>query len=204
MYRTVGKRFFDVLGSTLLICLLSPIFLILLVAGFLFNRGNPFFVQPRVGRYETVFQVIKFRTMNQNCDEFGNLLPDSDRLTAYGRVLRRTSLDEIPQLLNILRGEMSFIGPRPLLVRYLPYYSEMERKRHNVIPGITGLAQVKGRNDLGWAARFEYDVEYVTGISLFGDLKILAMTLSSVVSASGVKADVTTTGLRDLNDERRT
>lgn len=203
MYRTVGKRFFDVLGSTFLLFILSPVFVGISIFGAVANRGNPFFVQERVGLDEKVFKVVKFKTMNNRRDSHGHLLPDGERLTSYGRKLRSTSLDEIPQLFNVLKGDMSFVGPRPLLVRYLPHYSSLERRRHTVRPGITGFAQIKGRNDLSWATRFAYDVEYVRDLSLMTDFRILVQTLAAVASASGVKTDVTTTGLRDLDDERR-
>lgn len=203
MYRRVGKRILDLVGSVVLICLCSPIFFAVFVFGVVFNSGHPFFVQERIGRDERSFKVIKFRTMNNRRDSKGVLLSDGDRLTEYGKVLRRTSIDELPQLINIARGDMSFIGPRPLLVQYLPHYSPEERRRHSVRPGITGLAQISGRNCLNWEERFSYDLEYVDNLSLRLDLQILLRTLTSVMTASGVRTDVSTGELRNLDDERK-
>lgn len=203
MYRRVGKRILDLVGSLVLICLCSPIFFAVFVFGVVFNSGHPFFVQERIGRDERSFKVIKFRTMNNRRDSKGVLLSDRDRLTEYGKVLRRTSIDELPQLINIARGDMSFIGPRPLLVQYLPHYSPEERRRHSVRPGITGLAQISGRNSLNWEERFSYDLEYVDNLSLRLDLQILLRTLTSVMTASGVRTDVSTGELRNLDDERK-
>jgi lipopolysaccharide/colanic/teichoic acid biosynthesis glycosyltransferase len=148
--------------------------------------GSPaLFTQERPGKNEKIFKLYKFRSMTDERDEKGELLPDEVRLTRFGKILRATSLDELPELFNILKGEMSLIGPRPLLVRYLPYYTAKERHRHDVRPGLTGLAQVNGRNALGWEARFEYDIEYIEHCSLLMDIKVLAMTAGKVLKRSG-------------------
>ena len=150
-------------------------------------KGNPFFTQDRPGKDEKIFKLIKFRTMTCETDENGQLLPDDVRLTKYGKLLRSTSLDELPEFFNILKGDMSFVGPRPLLVEYLPYYTEEERCRHNVRPGLTGLAQVNGRNNIGsWEERFAYDIEYVNKLSLINDIKILFKTVMKVVKRSDI------------------
>lgn len=203
MYATTGKRFFDVLCGTLLLWILSPVFLAITILGVIAHRGNPFFIQERIGLNEKAFKLIKFKTMNNRRDTDGNLLPDGQRLTRYGRALRSTSLDESPQLLNVIKGDMSFIGPRPLLVRYLPYYSDLERQRHSVRPGITGLAQTKGRNELDWTSRFAHDIDYSQNVTLKRDLAILARTIRTVTTASGMQVDVTATALRDLDVDRR-
>ena len=181
MYRHFFKRFFDFFLSLFAILVLSPIFLILTLVGAVAMGGNPFFTQRRPGRREKIFRLIKFRTMTNKRDAEGNLLPDDVRLTKYGRFLRSTSLDELPELFNILIGDMSIVGPRPLLVSYLPYYTEEERHRHDVRPGLTGLAQVNGRNLLSWDDRFAMDVKYVRGISLFLDISIIWKTFVNVI-----------------------
>ena len=149
-------------------------------------KGNPFFTQERPGKDEKIFKLIKFRTMTCEKDENGNLLPDDDRLTRYGKILRSTSLDELPEFLNILKGDMSFVGPRPLLVEYLPYYTEEERCRHDVRPGLTGLAQVNGRNNIDWDTKLAFDVKYVSNISLTNDIKIILLTVKKVFMRSDV------------------
>jgi lipopolysaccharide/colanic/teichoic acid biosynthesis glycosyltransferase len=196
------KSLVDVFGATLLLVACSPILLVLVFLLFLSDPSNPFFVQERIGHDERVFRVIKLRTMTAHTGTDGALASDAERLTALGRIVRRTSLDEIPQLINIVRGEMSFIGPRPLLVRYLPYYRDEERVRHTVLPGITGLAQINGRNDLGWDDRLAHDISYVRNMSARQDFKILLGTVKSVVTASGVKVDVLSGHMRDLDVER--
>ena len=176
MYKNHIKRILDIFLSLCGILILSPVYLILWV---LVRRklGKPaLFTQERPGRNEKIFRLYKFRSMTDERDENGLLLPDEVRLTRFGKILRSTSLDELPELWNILKGDMSLIGPRPLLVRYLPYYTKDERRRHDVRPGLTGLAQVNGRNALGWEARFAYDLEYVDHLSLGMDLKILFLT----------------------------
>ena len=169
------------------LCLLWPLLLFLSAIGAVMMRGNPFFVQTRIGKDEKPFRLVKFRSMTDRRDADGALLPDERRLTRYGRFLRKTSLDELPELFNILRGEMSLVGPRPLLPEYLPYYTEQERLRHTVRPGLTGLAQINGRNDItSWEERFAFDLAYVQNCSFLRDVKILAATAALVVSRKGV------------------
>jgi lipopolysaccharide/colanic/teichoic acid biosynthesis glycosyltransferase len=173
---------------------LSPLLLILCIVGAIAMRGNPLFRQLRPGKKgkdgkEKIFKLIKFRTMSNAKDENGKLLPDSKRLNKYGKFLRSTSLDELPELWNILVGDMSIVGPRPLLVEYLPYYTEDERKRHDVRPGLTGLAQVSGRNNVEWERRFQLDVEYVRNISFINDIKIVLLTIKKVLGKSDVSKD---------------
>lgn len=187
MYQRFFKRFLDILLSLCALILLSPVLLILTAAGAVKMKGNPFFTQARPGLHEKVFRLVKFRSMTCEKDKNGNLLPDDVRLTRYGRILRSTSLDELPELINILRGDMSIVGPRPLLVEYLPYYTEEERRRHDVRPGLTGWAQVNGRNDIGsWEERFRYDLEYVKNCSLPMDIRVIMMTVMKVVKRSDI------------------
>ena len=187
MYGKFFKRFLDFIISLCAIICLSPVLLLLTVLGAIKMKGNPFFTQDRPGKDEKIFKLIKFRTMTCETDENGQLLPDDVRLTKYGKLLRSTSLDELPEFFNILKGDMSFVGPRPLLVEYLPYYTEEERCRHNVRPGLTGLAQVNGRNNIGsWEERFAYDIEYVNKLSLINDIKILFKTVMKVVKRSDI------------------
>lgn len=187
MYGKVIKRVLDFLIALCATICLSPVLLLLTVLGAIKMKGNPFFTQERPGKDEKIFKLIKFRTMTCEKDENGNLLPDDVRLTKYGKLLRSTSLDELPEFLNILKGDMSFVGPRPLLVEYLPYYTEEERCRHDVRPGLTGLAQVNGRNNIGsWEERFAYDIEYVKNLSLINDMKILFKTVMKVVKRSDI------------------
>lgn len=187
MYAKFFKRFFDFVLSLMALLILSPVLLVLTVLGAVIMGGNPFFTQARPGRNEKIFKLIKFRTMTNKKDAEGKLLPDDQRLTKYGRILRATSLDELPELLNILLGQMSIVGPRPLLPAYLPYYTERERHRHDVRPGLTGLAQVNGRNAIAWDDRLAYDVEYVENISLATDLKILFLTVYKVVKRADIQ-----------------
>lgn len=185
MYKKYVKRLLDIVISLCGIVVLSPVYLVLFILVRI-KLGSPaLFTQDRPGRNEKVFKLYKFRTMTDERDEKGELLPDEVRLNRFGRLLRSTSLDELPELFNILKGDMSLIGPRPLLVRYLPYYTNEERHRHDVRPGLTGLAQVNGRNALGWEERFAYDLEYVTKCSFFMDIKVLAMTVGKVLKRSG-------------------
>ena len=191
MYSKCFKRIIDFTLSMIALAILLPLLLILTVIGAVAMGGNPFFVQPRPGKKdkhgnEKIFHLIKFRTMSNKRDANGNLLPDDVRLNKYGKFLRSTSLDELPELLNILKGDMSIVGPRPLLVEYLPYYTENERRRHDIRPGLTGWAQVNGRNGLDWNKRFQYDLEYVDNVSLLFDLKIIYLTFSVVLKRSGV------------------
>lgn len=190
MYKHFFKRIIDFSLSLLGLLLLSPVFLILWMWLAIANRGaGAFFTQERPGRNEKVFRVVKFKTMTDEKDANGNLLPDAARLTTVGRFVRSTSLDEIPQLLNVLKGDMSLVGPRPLLVQYLPLYSETQRRRHEVRPGITGWAQVNGRNAISWKAKFEYDVWYVENISFGVDLKILWHTVVNVLKRKGISSE---------------
>ena len=185
MYGKVVKRFIDVIISGLSLIILSPVLLILCILVRV-KLGSPvLFTQERPGKDEKIFKLYKFRSMTDARDEKGELLPDEVRLTKFGKLLRSTSLDEFPELFNILKGDMSLIGPRPLLVRYLPYYTEEERHRHDVRPGLTGLAQVNGRNALGWEDRFSYDLQYVNNLSLGMDIKVLGMTVGKVLKRSG-------------------
>lgn len=187
------KRILDIISSLLAIIILSPLLGVLTVIGAFEMKGNPFFTQERPGKDEKIFKLVKFRTMTNAKDKDGNLLSDADRLTGYGKFLRNTSLDELPELFNILKGDMSVIGPRPLLVQYLPYYTEKEKHRHDVRPGLTGLAQVNGRNSLDWEHRFECDVEYVENLSFFSDVKILLKTIQKVIQRSDVAEDTNET-----------
>ncbi|MGR3856337.1 sugar transferase [Chryseobacterium indologenes] len=189
MYKNYLKRIFDFVFSLMGITLLLPIFLIVMVGLFLSNDGKPFFFQLRPGKNGKVFKIIKFKTMNDKKDSNGNLLSDAERLTAVGSFVRKTSLDEIPQLINVLKGDMSLIGPRPLLVQYLPLYNEHQARRHEVRPGITGWAQINGRNAISWNQKFDYDVWYVENISFILDCKIFFLTAKKVFIREGVSAD---------------
>ena len=176
-YEKYFKRPLDLLCGLAAVIVFSWLYLILIVLGAIFMRGNPFFTQERPGKDEKIFKLTKFRSMDNRKDKDGNLLPDDVRLNKYGRLLRSTSLDELPEAFNIIKGDMSVIGPRPLLVQYLPLYSEMQRHRHDVLPGLSGLAQVNGRNAISWTHKFQLDCEYVNHITFLGDLKILWQTL---------------------------
>lgn len=188
MYKSFVKRVVDFVAALIGLALLSPVLLVVTVGLFLANQGKPFFFQLRPGKGGEIFKIIKFKTMNDKKDADGNLLPDAQRLTPIGRFVRKTSLDEIPQLLNVLKGEMSLIGPRPLLVHYLHLYTKEQNRRHEVKPGITGWAQVNGRNAISWNKKFELDVWYVDHISFNLDLKILIMTIQKVVKSEGINA----------------
>jgi lipopolysaccharide/colanic/teichoic acid biosynthesis glycosyltransferase len=202
MYQTFFKRFFDIIISLLGILILVPlmIFVILLLA--YLNKGTPFFIQKRPGKDEVVFSVIKLKTMSDATDNNGVLLSDTERLTSFGRIIRKTSLDETPQLVNVLFGSMSLIGPRPLLCKYLPFYYPEERLRHSVRPGITGWAQVNGRNMVSWNERLKMDIEYVEKVSLFLDFKIIIKTVKRVLFPKSLVIDTSTTML-DLDVERK-
>jgi lipopolysaccharide/colanic/teichoic acid biosynthesis glycosyltransferase len=186
MYKNRIKPLFDFLAAFVGLLLLSPFFILILLFLFVANDGKPFFIQPRPGKNGKIFKIIKFKTMNDKKDAKGQLLSDAQRLTAVGRFVRKTSLDEIPQLLNVLKGDMSFIGPRPLLVQYLPLYNDFQKQRHNIRPGITGWAQVNGRNAISWDKKFEYDVWYVANCSLGLDIKILFFTIKKVIKKEGI------------------
>lgn len=186
LYRSVVKRILDFTLSLIGLILISPVFVVLMILVRV-KLGSPvFFHQDRPGRNGKVFRLLKFRSMTDARDAQGNLLPDEERLTHFGRILRSTSLDELPEFLNILRGDMSIVGPRPLLVKYLPYYTEEEMHRHDIRPGLTGLAQVNGRNTIGWEQRFRYDLEYVRNVSFSMDWRIVKATVGKVVHHSDV------------------
>jgi undecaprenyl phosphate N,N'-diacetylbacillosamine 1-phosphate transferase len=202
MYKYFFKRLIDFLFAFSGLIILSPIFVIITIGLFIANTGKPFFVQIRPGKDEKLFKIIKFKTMNDDKNSQGELLPDAKRLTIVGRFVRKTSIDEIPQLINVLKGDMSLIGPRPLLVSYLPFYKEEERVRHSVRPGITGLAQVNGRNTVSWDKRLAFDVEYVKNISLKNDIFIVLNSIKVVLFSKGVSVDPTIL-MKDLNDERK-
>ena len=193
MYAKCLKRLFDFLLALLAILILSPILLLLTLIGAVAMGGNPFFTQLRPGKNERIFRLVKFRTMTNRRNAEGELLPDSERLNGYGRFLRRTSLDELPELFNILVGHMALVGPRPLLVKYLPLYSEEQRHRHDVRPGLTGYAQVHGRNALTWEERFALDLHYVRHVTLWGDIKILFGTVGAVLKGRGVSSATSAT-----------
>lgn len=193
LYAKYVKRYLDVFVSLMGLIVLSPIFLLLIVIGAVEMKGNPFFMQQRPGKDEKIFNLIKFRTMTNKKDKDGKLLPDEQRLTAYGKFLRSTSLDELPELWNILKGDLSLIGPRPLLVKYLPLYNSFQRHRHDVRPGLTGYAQVHGRNQISWEKKFEMDVWYVQHITFLGDLKILLDTVAVVFKREGISSETSAT-----------
>ena len=186
MYKTALKTFFDFIASFLGLLLLSPVFVIVTIGLFFSNQRKPFFFQNRPGKNGKIFKIIKFKTMNDRKNSNGDLLPDSERLTEIGAFVRKTSLDEIPQLINVLKGEMSLIGPRPLLPEYLKLYNDVQRRRNEVKPGITGWAQVNGRNTISWEQKFEYDVWYVDHLSFLLDVKILLMTVKKVFVSEGI------------------
>ena len=186
MYKTTIKPNLDFLAALIGLILLSPIFIIVTLLLAIANEGKPFFFQTRPGENERLFSIIKFKTMNDKKDKNDNLLPDAERLTAVGKFVRKTSLDEIPQLLNVLKGDMSLVGPRPLLPEYLPLYTLEQKRRHEVKPGITGWAQVNGRNALSWSDKFKRDVEYVEQQSFVLDCKILFLTLKKVLVSEGI------------------
>lgn len=186
MYKNFFKRVIDFTAALFGLLLLSPVFTLVMIALYIANKGQPFFFQERPGKDEKIFKIIKFKSMNDKKDENGNLLPDAKRLTKAGNLVRKTSLDEIPQLINVLKGEMSLIGPRPLLVQYLPLYNDFQKRRHEVRPGITGWAQVNGRNAISWQQKFEYDVAYVDHLTFLLDIKILFLTVKKVLIREGI------------------
>ena len=189
MYAKYIKRMLDFCLSLCALLVLSPVLLVLTVVGAWKMKGNPFFTQLRPGKDEKIFRLIKFRTMTCEKDGNGQLLPDEKRLTRYGKLLRSTSLDELPELINILKGDMSIVGPRPLLVKYLPLYNEEQRHRHDVRPGLTGWAQVNGRNAISWEEKFRLDVEYVDNISFAMDVKIILQTVGKIFKREGISAE---------------
>ena len=189
MYERFIKRILDFTLSLIALTVLLPLMLVLMVLGAIKMKGNPFFTQLRPGKDGKIFKLIKFRSMTCEKDKDGNLLPDDVRLTRYGEILRSTSLDDLPELLNILKGDMSIVGPRPLLVQYLPLYNEEQRHRHDVRPGLTGWAQVNGRNSITWEDKFRYDVWYVRNISFILDVKILFLTVKKVFCREGISAE---------------
>lgn len=188
MYKLFFKRFIDILGALTLLIVLSPLLIVVMLWLHFANKGaGVFFFQERPGKDEKIFNVIKFKSMTDECDSEGNLLDDELRLTKAGHFVRSTSIDELPQLINVLKGDMSFIGPRPLLPRYLPYYTDRERLRHTVRPGITGLAQVNGRNKMGWDSRLEMDAQYVETLSFLNDIRIVYRTIINVIRKKDVE-----------------
>ncbi len=186
MYQTIIKRLLDLIASLIILSFLFPFFLVVFLILLFTNNGKPFFFQSRPGKSGAIFKVVKFKSMNDKKDENGEFLPFEQRVTKFGNFIRKTSLDEIPQLFNVIKGDMSLVGPRPLLVQYLPLYNEFQKQRHNVKPGITGWAQVNGRNTITWENKFELDVWYTQNISFFTDLKVLLLTVKKVL----LKADV--------------
>jgi len=193
VYLRFIKGLIDFGVALIMFTLLLPLFAVVTIALLFANRGKPFFFQRRPGKHGKIFKVVKFKTMNDQKDAAGNLLPDAVRLTPVGRFVRRTSLDEVPQLVNVLKGDMSIIGPRPLLEEYLPLYSPEQMRRHNVRPGITGWAQVNGRNTISWQQKFEYDVWYVDHACFPLDWKILMMTFRNVAKSEGISSDTSAT-----------
>ena len=193
MYKLFIKRTFDIVLSSVILTLCSPLLIITFILLTIVNKGEAFFIQKRPGKNAKIFEIIKFKSMNDKKGRDGQLLTDGDRITKVGQFVRKTSLDEIPQLFNVLKGDMSLIGPRPLLIRYLPLYSEEQRKRHDVRPGITGWAQVKGRNTVPWPLRFKLDVWYVKNISFPLDVKILWLTFLKVLKRDGISSETSFT-----------
>lgn len=189
MYQHFFKRLFDFLIALFGLLLLSPIFVVVMLILTIANHGHPFFLQKRPGKGEKNFKIIKFKSMSDKKDKAGNLLPDDQRLTKVGSFVRKASLDEIPQLINVLKGDMSLIGPRPLLEQYLPLYNDFQKKRHKIRPGITGWAQVNGRNAISWEEKFAYDIWYVQNLSFPLDIKIIIMTIRKVLRREGISQE---------------
>lgn len=187
-YRNFFKPFLDFIISLIVFIILFPLFILIIISLFIANEGKPFFIQLRPGKNQKIFRLIKFKTMNDKKDINGNLLPDSERLTAIGKWIRKTSLDEIPQLINVIKGDMSLMGPRPLLFEYLPLYNDFQKRRHEVKPGITGWAQVNGRNAISWEQKFEYDVWYIDHLSFYLDVKIFFLTIKKVFKPEGISS----------------
>lgn len=185
-YEKYFKRPIDFCCGLAAVIVFSWLYLILIILGAVFMRGNPFFTQERPGKDGKIFRMIKFRSMDNGKDKCGNLLPDTARLNQYGRFIRKTSLDELPEAFNIIKGDMSVVGPRPLAVQYLPYYSEQERHRHDVRPGLSGLAQVNGRNSVNWEEKFAYDIAYVNKITFWGDIKIILLSVKTALKRESI------------------
>lgn len=202
MYRKYVKRIFDIILSLLAIIILSPLLIIISILVLIFMGRPIFFKQPRPGKNEKIFNMYKFRTMTNKKDKDGNLLPDNQRLNKFGKFLRSTSLDELPEIFLILSGKMSFVGPRPLVIQYLPYYTAEEHHRHDVRPGLTGWAQVNGRNNLNWDDRFKLDVEYVNNLTFMMDIKVIFKTVSIVFKREGI-TDGKTETMTFLDEERK-
>lgn len=192
-YISIIKPLADFSVALTVFVVFSPLFIVLVLLLIVANDGKPFFFQPRPGKREKIFKVVKFKTMNDKKDKDGNLLSDAERLTPVGAFIRKTSLDELPQMINVIKGDMSIVGPRPLLVEYLPLYNETQKHRHDVKPGITGWAQTNGRNAIGWKQKFEYDVWYVQNISFALDFKILLRTILKVFKSEGISSDTSVT-----------
>ena len=203
MYANFFKRMIDFTLSFIGLIVLSPVLLLLTIIGAVKMKGNPFFTQERPGKNEKIFKLVKFRTMTNEKDANGNLLPDDKRLIPYGVMLRKTSLDELPELWNILKGDLAIVGPRPLLVKYLPLYNEQQRHRHDVRPGLTGYAQVNGRNAISWEDKFKYDVEYVDNVTFLGDWKIIFQTVWNVLKRDGISSETSATMEEFMGNERR-
>ena len=201
MYKIFFKPLLDFILSLLGLIISSPLFLIVIIALLFANKGKVFFLQNRPGKNGKIFKIIKFRTMNNKRDAHGNLLPDVERLTKIGKLVRKTSLDEIPQLINVLLGNMSLIGPRPLLPEYLPLYNDFQKKRHHIKPGITGWAQINGRNAVEWEKKFMFDVWYVENMSFFLDLQIMFLTLKKVLKLEGVNREGEATNIAFKGNE---
>lgn len=194
MYAKYFKRILDLFLASISLVVLSPLLVTLTIVGAIVMRGNPFYVQERPGWHEKIFRIVKFRTMtNKRSAETGELLPDKDRLTPYGRLLRRTSLDELPELVNIVKGDLAIVGPRPLLVKYLPLYSERQRLRHSVRPGLTGYAQVHGRNMISWEEKFDMDLWYIRHLSFQTDLAVILATIKTVFKCEGITSETSVT-----------
>lgn len=202
MYKNYCKRVIDFIASLIIILLLSPLLILAIIVLSITNEGKPFFFQRRPGKNGKIFTIVKLKTMNDIKDDEGNLLSDEKRLTKVGAFIRKTSLDEIPQLINVIKGEMSLIGPRPLVIRYLPFYTEREQLRHTVRPGITGLAQVSGRNTLKWDDRLALDVDYVENLSFKHDVKILYSTVLKVIVSENIITNPKSI-MEDLDEERK-
>lgn len=189
LYRRYIKSLLDFICAIICLIIFSPLLFVITILLFFYNSGAPFFLQVRPGKNERIFKVIKFKTMNDKKDELGILLPDNQRLTIVGKFLRHTSLDELPQFINVLKGDMSFIGPRPLLVEYLQFYSDFQKRRHEVLPGITGWAQVNGRNAITWEEKFKLDVWYIDNYTFLLDIKIIWLTVTKGLKGEGIGLD---------------
>lgn len=203
MYKAFFKRLIDIILSGVVIVILSPLLVLLILLGTVFMKGNPFFIYPRVGKNGKIFNLIKFRSMANLKDENGNYLPDEIRLNKYGRILRSTSLDELPELFNIFFGQMSIVGPRPLTYKYLEYYTEEEKRRHDVRPGLTGLAQINGRNVISWEERFKYDLEYVNNVTFIADVRIVLRTIVKVMKRADIgEGNTSIQSLHEIRSKR--